>query len=706
MPSNSWTSSALFDIVMQRIPRPRLLVAAFLLFLPCLLFHRALFLGDAFLPGDTLKHLAPWKTNEAPAEPWNVLRFDGITQFYPWRLQMVRSWRSGHIPVTNPYAFAADGGTPLLANSQSAPFYPPNLLFVALGEERLWYGFGLSAALHLLIAAVGIYRFARVLGLSRSGGLLAAITFSLSGPILCWLSLPTFLCASAWLPWLLLSVHRAHLPGGRRAGVLAGVFGGLTLLAGHLQIALYVLLTGGVYALVLGRKHKISPVRWIGSAVGIGVAAVCLSLPQVLPAVALSRQSHRAATHRPTYDDFQRWRIDALPPQTVLTLTVPDFYGHPNRNGGTYWNTSWRADGNPNPNNFAEWTAYVGILPLLLAFLGAGRLRFFAGLALLTLLMAYGTWANLPFFFLVPGWAQTGNPGRILVVFTFAIALLAGAGHDQLVTSGKRPRVLALTVVIFSLVGSLPLAQGHAARLQLSWPEVFGAAQFGLMMAVLWLVLGAAVLFAAPKWPLARPLALVITLADLAFWGAGYNPTCRPADIYPVTPGIAWLQEHANGALIAPINDRWSNGWVPARNAALVPNALTVYRLYDLGGYDSLFRATAKQRIADATGGEPCPPENGNMVFIKTPEAAVALGAKYIVTAPDRALATTLALVYDGPDLKIYENPAGQLAPPADPTVPSELIQGLIAMGLSLLSLGGFALAGRRRSLSPPPPLS
>jgi len=692
--------------VSQLLSRPRLLVAAFLVFLPLLIFHRALFLGEAFLPGDTLQHVAPWKTQASPSQPWNVLRFDGITQFYPWRLEMVRAWRHGQVPVTNPYAFSADGGTPLLANSQSAPFYPPNLLFVALGETNLWYAFGLSAALHLLVAAVGIYRFARVLGQTPPGAALAALTFTLSGPVVCWLALPTFLCASAWLPWLLVQIHRAHQPHGRMALAWAALLGGLTLLAGHLQIALYVLLTAGAYGIACGVRQRVSTLRWLGGAAGITAAALGLALPQVLPALALSKQSHRAATHRPTYDDFQRWRIDALPVQSLLTHTIPDFYGHPNQGGGVYWNTSWRADGNPNPNNFAEWTVYVGIVPLLLAFLGAARLRFFAGLALLTLLMAYGTWANLPFFFFVPGWAQTGNPGRILVLFAFAGALLAGAGLDQLTTASKRTRVVACLVPVFSLAIGLALAQGHALRLQLRWAEVFSQAMPSLGITVVWLGLGVALLFSAPRWPQVRHFALVLALLDLAYWGAGYNPTCRPTEIYPVTPGVAWLQKHGKDALIAPINDRWSNGWIPGRSAALVPNALTVYQLHDLGGYDSLFRARTKQRIAEATGAEPCPPENGNMVFIKTPEAAVALGAKYVVTAPDRELSTTLPLVYDGPDLKIYENPTGQLAPPTDRTVPQELTLGLAATAVSFLGLSAVALGARRRSLSPAPPSS
>lgn len=669
--------------------RQRGLVAVFLVLLPLLLFHRALFLGEAFLPADQLRHLAPWKASTPSLTPWNVLRFDGITQFYPWRLQAARAWRAGKLPLTNPYAFSAEGGTPLLANSQSAPLYPPNLLFALLGEMNLWYGFGLSAALHTLLAAVGIFRLARALGISRTGGLLAATTFTLSAPVVCWLALPTFLCAAAWLPWLLLAIQRGRL---WDAGLLAG----LVLLSGHLQIALFVLLAAGAYALTL---HGRQPRGWGGIAAA-GALALCLAAPQVLPSLELSKRSHRAAQSRPDLALFQTKSAYGLPPQSLLTFTVPNFFGNPTQGSGEYWNANRFPGGGVAPNNYAEWANYIGIVPLLLALLGALAVRsarFFAGLALYTLLMAFGTWANLPFFFLVPGWAQTDNPGRVLVVAALALALLAGFGLDALATSTIRLRLGVLMAVIFSLAGGLALAMRHAAAVQVPWGTAFGLAQPGLAVALVWLALGAIVLFLGPRQPLVRPVAVALAGLDLLFWGFGYNTTTPAREVFPVTPGIAWLQTHAKEALIAPINDRWSNANQPPRGAVLPPNALTVYGLHDVAGYDSLFDKSAKERIASATGENPSPQENGNIVFIKTIEAAIALGARYIVVAPERPVATPLEVVYTGDDMVIYHNPAGHDAPSPDPTVPGSLKLGFILCGLSALTLVVGRLASRKR---------
>lgn len=51
---------------------------------------------------------------------------DAIRQIYPWKELAVSMIKEGQLPLWNPYAFS---GTPLLANIQTAVFYPLNILF-------------------------------------------------------------------------------------------------------------------------------------------------------------------------------------------------------------------------------------------------------------------------------------------------------------------------------------------------------------------------------------------------------------------------------------------------------------------------------------------------------------------------------------------------------------------------------------------------
>ncbi len=667
--------------------RLRHLASAFLLFLPLLVFFRPLFTGQAFLPGDLLSLVSPYKATGSSFSPWNVLRFDGITQFYPWRLETARQINEGRIPFWNEYAFAAEGGTPLLANSQSAPFYPPNLVIFSLMYRLgvFWYAFGLSAALHLLLAIKGMYLLLRAFGRSRPASLMGAVTFGLSGPIITWLSLPTFLCVTAWLPWLLLCIHRACERKSLGYTLTAGCIVGMTLLAGHLQIAFYVLMTGGIYFLWRGhfdvRGKRLPFTLWAGGAAIALIIGAALAAPQVVPALQLSRISARALAGPATMEGYQAYVSNALPLRNLVTLLIPDFFGHPNRNGGFYWNT----------NNYAEWCYYVGILPAMLAVFALvmpwriptsspqdeyRERGFFAIVLFVSLLLAFGTWLNLPFFFLIPGYSQTGNPGRCLFVVAFSLAALAGYGIDILrlgdrdAASKRRAAFASILIPVFLTAIGTSLAISFA-RVVVPQAPVSGLLQIatpdairGIVLLVLAAIAFAALRRAKPeRQSLVATMAIALTILDLWSWGQDYNPTSPPSSIYPVTPGIAFLQQNGKNALIAPLNQFWSNGNQPPRDAVLPPNALTVYQLHDIAGYDSLFPAQRKESAKKANNGEdPSPPENGNIVFTKSIEAAKAQRARYMIAPPDSPDLSLngLRTVYSGADMTIYENPDGK----------------------------------------------
>ena len=56
----------------------------------------------------------------------NYLITDPVRQEYPWRYLEVSIENIGQLPLWNPYTF---GGSPLLANFQSAVFYPFNISY-------------------------------------------------------------------------------------------------------------------------------------------------------------------------------------------------------------------------------------------------------------------------------------------------------------------------------------------------------------------------------------------------------------------------------------------------------------------------------------------------------------------------------------------------------------------------------------------------
>jgi len=54
--------------------------------------------------------------------------------------------------------------------------------------------------------------------------------------------------------------------------------------------------------------------------------------------------------------------------------------------------------------------------------------------------MALGTPLDGLFYFYVPGFGQSGSPGRALVLWTFGMACIAGVGLDGLWERIRNPR--------------------------------------------------------------------------------------------------------------------------------------------------------------------------------------------------------------------------------------------------------------------------
>ena len=644
----------------------RLITVLVLAGLPAILLWRALFLGEVFAPAHLLKDLAPWRTdwNHVPV-PWNVLQWDGMAEFYPWRAFAAQSLRSGYLPLWNPHEFC---GTPFLANGQSGIFYPLNALFVILPVST---AFGVSAWLHLSLTGLFTYSFLRRgLNCSRSGALTGGIVWQLSNWQVSWLALPTFLSVSTWIPLALLAVvFTVRKPSAARAGLLGACLG-MMLLAGHFQIALYGLLLTTGYALfcILSRKAPVDggdaaepaldsrdttepaldsgdapqPRVWRTRIAGAAVLAVAVTLliglAQLLPSVELSRMSHRANA-TVNWDSYQGYLKLAPPAFHLLTLLQPDFFGNPTN--GTYWGFT----------NYAENACYVGILGLLLAVAGMlawrsnPQSRFFTIAALLALLTAIGTPINALLYFGIPGFSSTGSPARILVLWSFCAAVLAAIGFDRLRSPDPKQAVRAFgaALAVAALLGAAAGAHMAAWFSQNAPPGALAAA-LG-QQANLWripaalLLLGFLALGAYARGSISHRAITVVFPAlvavDLLLAGIGYNPTSPVSDVYPVTPAIAFLQQHAREGRVMPVNTRWSIDPMHPPPAVLPPNASTYYGLYDLQGYDSLFPGQYMAFAArlNGDGKTPAPQENGNMVFTRGfgSDTARSAGARYVV---------------------------------------------------------------------------
>ncbi|MBS1250872.1 MAG: hypothetical protein MAG431_02469 [Chloroflexi bacterium] len=296
-------------------------------------------------------------------------------QFIPWWDYALDTLRAGHFPFWNPLVGM---GAPLMANYQSALFYPPNWIYLLLGlvggTSLMAWGMVLMVSLHLIWAGLGMAALSRRLGLGTLAQTISGLAFSLSGYLVARAGFLSINATVAWLPWILLFAldvvvgKKLKVSDPKTFRVLKlGLVIGLQLLAGHAQTTWYTLLLAGTWvgfwAWVLGdtkgafsrmRNMLLGWARYAGAVlIGVGLAAV-----QLLPTFEYLLQSQRSAAvdyeYAMTYS-FWPWRF--------LTLLAPNLFGNPAH--GTYWGYA----------NFWEDAVYIGLLPLLLAFTALSALR-------------------------------------------------------------------------------------------------------------------------------------------------------------------------------------------------------------------------------------------------------------------------------------------------------------------------------------------
>lgn len=224
--------------------------------------------------------------------------------FYPIRFSLAQSFKAGELPLWDRHIAM---GFPLLADFQSATFYPPHLIFL------LFPFFDAVRALfvfHYLIAAVGSYMLFRYWTYPVYLSLVGATIFTFGGIIISLANLLNHFQSAVWLPWLILAGERTFRSRRWRDFIgLTGV-GLVQFLAGSPEI--YVMSSALLFLnAVKTRTEYGSPCgRSFLLIIAANVFVIGLSMLQVLPTVELLLQSRRPG--RIPYGEATLWSLNPL----------------------------------------------------------------------------------------------------------------------------------------------------------------------------------------------------------------------------------------------------------------------------------------------------------------------------------------------------------------------------------------------------------
>lgn len=545
-----------------------------------LLFFGQVFAGKLPVPSDSLVGLYhPWRDYYKAEYPRgvpfkNFLITDPVRQQIPWKKIVIDTWKEGNIPWWNPYSFS---GTPLAANIQSAAFYPLNIIFFLFSFPTAWT---LYIMFQPLMAGILLYAYLRHLGLVQIAAFMGALAWSFSGFTTAWLTWGTIVQTALWLPLILLAIDKVRNGTGGWWSVLIFALS-MTVLAGHIQVALYVVAFSVFYYLAGLRGAATRHVH--GRFVLAGAVALIVTIPQWAPTLSIILNSARGSG--------AAWQREGffIPWQHLVQFVVPDFFGNPATLN--YWGV-W---------NWAEFVGYVGTIPLLFAVTAIVQnhkaAKIWIWTIALALLFALPTpFAKLAYQLNVP-LISSLQPTRLLVLIDFALAILAAIGINEFV---HKPRKIAhgIFVVGFLLAACWAVVFiGGSGELNADMLANFAVAKRNLLLPSMLFVSGALLMFAARQAPRLRfPVTFfLIGLAvfDLLRFGWKFTPFTPAGYFFPETPVIRFLSSKPKPFRALALDER-----------ILPPNAASYFGIEMIEGYDPVYSRIYETVFTAASNGE------------------------------------------------------------------------------------------------------
>jgi hypothetical protein len=522
-----------------------------------------------------------------------VFVFDDLQNFHlPLRYLYANALRAGHVLLWTPTLF---GGLYLHGEGQVGMLHPLHLLLYGL--LPLGIAFNLEFIANYVAAFVGMFCLLRRLRLAIDSSLFGAMLFAFSGFQLLHHHHLNMVAVTAHLPWLLVCLDLAIASGDPRHAA-AGYWGtaivlGSELLLGFPQAVWWNLLAASGFAVL--RAYETS--RWkrlapCALAMFVGTMLGAIQLAPTLDAAAHSVRSQLKTSFALSY---------SLSPWNAIQLWSPYFFVK-------------RAYSPTEYLQVHELGIYTGaiaaVAPIWLvirhralgrrATLAAGSAVF----ALLAFILALGSYGGLDILLAhVPGLGALRAPARYIVLAQFALGILAAIAFDDLVHGWRRVDVLTrrqallLCAIAAASVLTTVLWNTHILPVPAGVPVASAAkAVSGTAFVV---AVTVAFLLAARHVQWAAAALIVITAADLGFWGLRYVYRNPPQPIRAVAVA---MPPASRAGLRVVSADRWANRLILS-GYEIVPGYMGLYPATEHPPAGRWFQAMAGARWNVAADG-------------------------------------------------------------------------------------------------------
>jgi hypothetical protein len=413
-------------------------------------------------------------------------RCDNPSAYYFINYFAAQCWRHWTVPLWNPYIML---GIPFVGEGQASVFHPLSFLFVFLptGAAINWL-----IACSFTLTGAFFYGYLRALGLGRPAAWCGAVAWSFSNVMISriYAGHLNILLTLISMP-LIMMLWEKYRAGGR-VQCLVGIAAAYALMIlAYYPWLLYIfsLFFLGYVVIQSAQAVRDRATAWReGRAIlllgcfillGIGLGAI-----QLFPSLDFVSKSFRQQASIGFCGTF------SFVPENLLTLIAPRFFGTavtiPTR---LYWGRY----------NFWETWIYLGILPLIMAAVGAWaapRQRRVTLVSLACIFFVLGLGNNTPLFPLtykyMPGYGIFRGHGKNMIMTLFCLATFSAYGFESLFSEAnefrrRRARRIAYAAgaVLFlaAVITMLGLLR-HPATPGSAWHRFFKWVQFGDLVRV------------------------------------------------------------------------------------------------------------------------------------------------------------------------------------------------------------------------------
>lgn len=382
---------------------------------------------------------------------------DLAAYFYPIKFSVAESLKAGHLPLWEPHMAT---GFPILAEFQSAVFYPPSVIFYLV---PFFAAIQFSYVFHYAVAALGSYVLLRSWTQPIYLCVIGSILFSFGGTMVSLTNLLNHFQSAVWLPWLVYCWERAVENKRWSTLVVFSMVAVCQLLAGSPEVFAFsaaLLVLDSVRMYRKGQSGFVSGYVARFSAAGLMIMGI--AMVQLLPTAELILQSRR--DHAIPAPEAFAW---SLRPWALIGLFLPMLEPDTSLSVGVRLLLTDRL-----PLLLSNYLGNIAVFGFC-SWLFTARMKerlVIAGLIAISLLCAFGSYTPVypELYKWLPGFHSIRFPEKFYFI-TFAILVFGIIRGIGALTDGDNCRTTLIILlgvpmgwlVIYLLVRLNPILLGH-----------------------------------------------------------------------------------------------------------------------------------------------------------------------------------------------------------------------------------------------------